>query len=174
MKISLGASYGMHALMFMVRHITQLPMTATNMAKAEGIPVKYLAKILHRLACANIIKVSRGAVKGYILAKSPEQISLRDVLDAIEERPLFKECFMKHCECGGTKENCVIYKEWISVTEKFEKFLAQTSLESATWHHPEHQFYKLPSLTKGELSGDKRFNPSGSKISRRKTAVAKH
>ncbi|MDO8303932.1 MAG: Rrf2 family transcriptional regulator, partial [Sedimentisphaerales bacterium] len=111
MKISLGAAYGMHALMFMVRHITQLPTTSTNIAKAEGIPAKYLTKILHRLSVANIIKVSKGTIKGYSFAKSPKQISLLDVLEAIEGRPLFKECFMKHCACGGTQENCVVYKE---------------------------------------------------------------
>jgi Rrf2 family protein len=173
MKISLGAAYGMHALMFMVRHITQLPITSTNIAKAEGIPEKHLAKILHRLAVANIIKVSKGAVKGYSLAKSPEQISLLDVLEAIEERPLFKECFMKHCVCSGTQENCIIYKEWISVIGKFVKFLSQTSLESATWHHPEHRFYKLQASAKGALSGKKSRGMSGSKVSSRKTAVAK-
>jgi Rrf2 family protein len=167
MKVSLGAAYGMHALMFMTRHITQLPMTATNIAKAEGIPVKYLAKILHRLALANIIKASKGAVKGYILAKSPEQISLLDILDAIEKRPLFKECLMKHCACGGTTENCTIYKKWNSVTEEFVKFLARTSLESVTWHHPEHRFHV------GALSGDKSHDISCSKISSHKTAAAK-
>ena len=173
MKISLGAAYGMHALMFMVRHITQLPITSTNIAKAEGIPEKHLAKILHRLAVAGIIKASKGAAKGYSLAKSPEQISLLDALDAIEGRPLFKECFMKHCACGGTRENCIIYKEWTGVTEKFVKFLAQTSIESATWHHPEHRFYEPLVLTKGALSDKKSRSMSNPKSSRRKTAAAK-
>ena len=174
MKISLGAAYGMHALMFMVRHITQLPTTSTNIAKAEGIPAKYLTRILHRLAVANIIKASKDTIKGYSFAKSPKQISLLDVLEAIEGRPLFEECFMKHCACGGTQENCIVYKEWTSVTRKFMKFLAQTNLESATWHHPEHRFYGQPASTDGELNGNKKIRGvSGPKISNRKTALTK-
>jgi len=173
MKISLGAAYGMHALMFMVRHITQLPMTSTNMAKAEGIPVKYLAKILHRLTTADIIKASKGVVKGYSLAKSPDQISLLDVLEAIEGRRLFKECVMKHCACEGTQANCIIYEEWLRVTSRFAKFLAQTSIESAAWNHPEHRFYKMPASTKLVLSGGNRRRMPGPKIPGRKTPEAK-
>ncbi len=173
MKISLGAAYGMHALMFMVRHITQLPMTTANMAKAEGIPAKYLAKILHRLAAADIIKASKGAVKGYNLAKGPDQISLLDVLEAIEGKRLFNECVMKHCACGGTQANCVIYEEWIRVTRKFVDFLAHTNIESAAWNHPEHQFYKMPASKKLALSGGSRRSMSGSKIPGRKTPAGK-
>jgi DNA-binding IscR family transcriptional regulator len=44
MKISKTAAYSLHALMYMVRHITQLPATTNTIAKAEGIPAEYLGK----------------------------------------------------------------------------------------------------------------------------------
>ena len=43
MKVSKTAAYSLHALMYMVRHITQLPATTNTIAKAEGIPPGYLA-----------------------------------------------------------------------------------------------------------------------------------
>jgi Rrf2 family transcriptional regulator, iron-sulfur cluster assembly transcription factor len=132
MKISLGSAYGLHALMFMARHVTQLPMTSENIAKAEGIPVKYLAKILHRLAKAHIIKASRGNNKGYSFDRSPKEISLFELFEAIEGRPLFEGCFMKHCECGGTPGNCLVYAQWVSATKKITKFLSETTVEAAT------------------------------------------
>jgi Rrf2 family protein len=156
MKISLGSAYGLHALMFMARHVTQLPMTAENIAKAEGIPAKYLAKILHRLAKTHIIKASRGNNKGYSFDRSPKEISLFELFEAIEGRPLFDGCFMQHCECGGTPENCLIYAQWAGATKKIIKFLSETTIESATWHHPEHRFYNLPKTAKEASSRGKK------------------
>ncbi len=48
MKISKAAAYSLHALMYMVRHSTVLPVTSNTVAKAEGVPFRYLAKILKR------------------------------------------------------------------------------------------------------------------------------
>ncbi len=48
MKISKVAAYSLHALMYMVRHSTVLPVTADTVAKTKGIPFGYLAKILKR------------------------------------------------------------------------------------------------------------------------------
>jgi hypothetical protein len=51
---------------------------------------------------------------------------------------------MKHCECGGTPENCQIYLQWHNCTDKVKQLLADTSVEAAAWNHPEHRFYSLP------------------------------
>lgn len=56
MKVKQAMAYALHALMYMVRHITQLPVTAGSIAKAEGIPAGYLAKIFRQLVKANIVK----------------------------------------------------------------------------------------------------------------------
>ncbi len=52
MKVSKASAYGLHALMYMVRHLTQLPATVETMAQAEGIPTGYLGRILQQLARA--------------------------------------------------------------------------------------------------------------------------
>ena len=49
MKVKKATSYGLHALMYMVRHVTQLPVTTNTIAKGEGIPHEYLAKIFQKL-----------------------------------------------------------------------------------------------------------------------------
>ena len=102
MKTSKASSYAMHALMYMVRHSTLLPVTNKVIAKAESIPAGYMAKIFQQLANAKIVTSSRKSNGGYIFAQPPEQISVLKVLNAIEGETLFDECFMKHCDCGGT------------------------------------------------------------------------
>ena len=65
MKVKKSTAYALHALMYMVRHITQLPVTTNTIAKGEGIPPGYLAKIFQKLTKAQIIKGFKGRRKGY-------------------------------------------------------------------------------------------------------------
>lgn len=147
MKVKQATAYALHALMYMVRHITQMPVTAGSIAKAEGIPAGYLAKIFQRLVKANIVKASKGPRKGYVFARPPEEINLLELFEVIEDGSLFDECFMKHCECGGTPENCYIYACWLRTTKKLSELLAETSIVTATWNHPEHRFNELPTFS---------------------------
>jgi Rrf2 family protein len=144
MKVSKKAAYALHALMYMVRHATQLPVATNVIAKAEGIPPAYLAKVFHTLVKAGLVKVARGRNIGYVFARPPEEINLLELLEIIEGGPLFDDCFLNHCLCGGTAENCYIYSRWISATKKLSQLLEETSVTTATWNHPEHRFYSLP------------------------------
>jgi Rrf2 family protein len=143
MKVTKSAGYAVHALMYMVRHSTQLPVTAVTVARAEGIPPQYLAKIFQQLAKAHFVKAIRGRKKGYVFARPPEQITLLELLEAIEGGPLFDDCFLRHCECGGTPDNCRVFSMWTDAVRQIKKELEDTTIASATWAHPEHRFMSL-------------------------------
>jgi Rrf2 family protein len=144
MKVKKSTAYALHALMYMVRHITQLPVTTDTIAKGEGIPHEYLAKIFQKLTKAQIIKGIKGRNKGHVFARPPEDISLLEVINSIEGESLFDDCPIRHCKCGGSPENCYIYAQWISATRKINALFEQTSLTAVAWNHPEHRFYSLP------------------------------
>ncbi|MHC4260261.1 MAG: RrF2 family transcriptional regulator [Planctomycetota bacterium] len=148
MKVTQAAAYSLHAMTYMVRHITQLPATTDTIAKAEGIPSGYLAKIFQRLVKANFVRSVRGRKRGYVFAKPPEEISLLELFEVIEGGPLFEDCFLRHCDCGGTPDNCYIYAQWAGATKRLNQLLAETSVVTAAWHHPEHRFHSLPESLK--------------------------
>ncbi len=150
MKVSQATAYALHAMMYMVRHITQLPATTGTIAKAEGIPAGYLAKIFRKLVKARFVKSVRGRKRGYVFAKPPEEISLLELFEVIEGGPIFEDCLLRHCKCGGTPENCCIYAQWISATKKINKLLSETSVATAAWNHPEHRFHSLPESLQAE------------------------
>ncbi len=165
MKVSQATAYALHAMMYMVRHITQLPATTGTIAKAEGIPAGYLAKIFRRLVKARFVRSVRGRKRGYVFARKPEEISLLELFEVVEGGPLFEDCLLRHCDCGGTTENCCIYAQWISATRKINKLLEETSVANAAWNHPEHRFQSLP----GSLqAGKKKVN---GKVARSKIEV---
>jgi len=154
MKVKKSAAYALHALMYMVRHSTQLPATTATIAKAEGIPSNYLAKIFQQLVKARFVKAVKGKNRGYVFAKAPEEISLLELFEVMEGSPLFDDCFLRHCQCGGSKENCHIFSAWINATKRIKEILEETTIASAAWSHPEHRFLSLPeSLAK---SNDKK------------------
>ena len=142
MKVKKSSAYALHALMYMVRHSTQLPATTAIVAKAEGIPPDYLAKIFQQLVKARFIKAVKN--RGYVFAKPPEEINLLELFETIEGGPLFDDCFLRHCECGGTKENCRIFSVWINATKRVKDLLEETTVATAAWNHPEHRFLSLP------------------------------
>ncbi len=144
MKVTKATAYGLHALMYMARHITQLPVTTDTIAKGEGIPHGYLAKIFQRLTKARLVRGVKGRKSGHVFARPPEEISLLEVIEAVEGKSLFDDCPLKHCECGGTPENCVIFAQWVRATKKINELFEETSLASVAWHHPEHRFHSLP------------------------------
>ena len=144
MKVTKSAGYALHALMYMVRHSTQLPVTAITVAKAEGIPSDYLAKIFQQLAKANFVKAIRGRKRGYVFARPPEEITLLELFETIDGGPLFDDCFLRHCQCGGTPENCEIFSIWTEATKQIKKKLEETTISAATWNHPVHRFMSLP------------------------------
>ncbi len=144
MKITKSAGYALHALMYMVRHSTQLPATVATIAKAEGIPSDYLAKIFQQLGKARFVRAVRGRKRGYVFARPPERISLLELFETIEGRPLFDDCFLKHCECGGTPDNCRIFSIWVDATRQIKELLEEMTVATATWDHPQHRFLSLP------------------------------
>jgi Rrf2 family protein len=143
MKVTRSAAYALHALMYMVRHSTQLPVTTATIAKAEGIPSDYLAKIFQQLVKARFVSAVRGRRRGYVFARPPEQISLLELFEAVEGGPLFDDCFLRHCECGGTPENCHIFSVWADATRQIKELLSRTSVATAAWSHPKHRFLSL-------------------------------
>lgn len=138
MKLSKASAYALHAVAYMVRHVTQIPVTRDTIAKAEGIPAPYLAKILQRLTRAGFLRSSRGRKKGYVFAKPPEEITLLELIETIESQPLFDDCPLRHCACGGTPENCSIFARWVSATGSIQKLFEETSIVTAAWNCPAH------------------------------------
>ena len=155
MKIKKSSAYALHALMYMVRHNTQLPATADTIAKAEGIPPDYLAKIFQQLVKARLIKAVKNKNRGYVFIRPPEEISLLELFEVVEGSPLFDDCFLRHCECGGTQENCRIFSVWINATKQVKELLEEVTVATAAWSHPEHRFLSLPESLAGSKSKNK-------------------
>lgn len=84
MKLSVKSDYAARALLELCRrHHTGQSQRVEDLAKAQGLPPKYLVQILIELKSRRIVKSVRGKEGGYLLARAPAEITLGDVLRCV-------------------------------------------------------------------------------------------
>ncbi len=85
MNISSRCEYACRAIIELaLNEQTEQPLTAVSIAKRRNIPRKYLVHILVQLKRAGLVRSVRGAQGGYLLARSPDEITLLDLIEAID------------------------------------------------------------------------------------------
>jgi Rrf2 family protein len=93
-----------------------------EISREMSIPKSFLAKILQKLSKASIVKSYRGVKGGFDIARDPTEISLLDVIEAIQGPVSMNVCALDETLCGlsGT---CTIHPVWIEVRGEVEKLL---------------------------------------------------
>ncbi len=84
MRISAKADYAVRAAVELASVSGEKPVKAERVANAQGIPLNFLENILGELRHAGIVRSHRGADGGFRLAKPPEDVSVADVIRAVE------------------------------------------------------------------------------------------
>lgn len=84
MKLSVKSDYAARAVLGLARHHPDgVAQRVEDLAKEQGVPGNYLVQILIELKAQGIVRSVRGKEGGYLLARSPAEISLGDVLRAV-------------------------------------------------------------------------------------------
>jgi Rrf2 family protein len=85
MKLTRASSYALHAVVFMAaQKQPNKPVASHNVAKARGIPERFLLKVLKPLVSARVLHSIKGPNGGYRLARSPAEISMLDIIEAVD------------------------------------------------------------------------------------------
>lgn len=111
MEITRQADYAVRAVL----HIAKLPegerLATSTIAEQEHIPLPFLAKIISQLSVKGIVDAMRGARGGVQLARSPENISLLEVIEAIDGEITLNRCVLNEGACKMTN-TCAIREVW--------------------------------------------------------------
>ncbi len=84
MKMSTKGKYGLRALIDLAQHSEANPISITSIAQRQGISERYLEQLMSKLKKAGIVASIRGANGGYTLNKNASEISVGDILRALE------------------------------------------------------------------------------------------
>jgi Rrf2 family protein len=83
-KISVKATYGIVAALDLAMQNGTVPVQAKSIARRQAIPLRFLEQVLHAMKQAGLIDSARGAQGGYLLGKLPKEISLADIVEALD------------------------------------------------------------------------------------------
>src|SRR6478736_6763883 len=84
MKLSTKTRYGVRAVFDIAFHNSGRPTQARDIARRQNIPLRYLEQIFQELRRAHLVDAKRGPRGGYLLTRAPEQITLGDVVRAVQ------------------------------------------------------------------------------------------
>lgn len=123
MRATKKAQYALRAVIFLAKkkEVSSL----RSIAEAEGISFDYLEKILSKLEKSNLVESKKGVTGGYLLAKNPKSINLKDVFDAVGEPISLVDCLKKRCPLDS---KCRAIKAWKKVNTKIEEALLSVKL----------------------------------------------
>lgn len=103
-------------------------MLLRDIARAAGVSQNFLAKIFQKLARGGIVTSSRGAVRGYSLARRPKDITAKEVFLVVEGSDLFDRCIFWSDRCVDSKL-CPMHFRWQKVRERvIGEFMERTTL----------------------------------------------
>ena len=95
-----GAEYALHSLLIMAARTG--PVSVRDLARFQQLPPRFLAKLFTRLKNGGIVDGIEGVRGGFVLSRRPEDITVRDILEAVDpNRSLF--------ECGEIRRHCAVY-----------------------------------------------------------------
>ena len=99
--LTVSVEYGIHCLLWLASS-PDVPQSSRDLADLQGISPTFLAKIFPKLEKAGIVRASEGARGGYVLARSPADITILQIVDAIEgKKPLF--------DCQDIRGRCAVF-----------------------------------------------------------------
>lgn len=128
MQITRQADYAVRAIIYLSMLNPGEKSSTKNIAETQTIPLSFLAKIIAQLSVAGIIKTLRGAKGGVSLAKNPEEISVLEVVEAIDGPILLNECVVSTHDCPI--EKCAMRGIWVRSQKSLVKELKSTNFQS--------------------------------------------
>jgi len=102
------------------------PLLSRTIAEEMQIPANFLSKILNRLVQAGLIRSIRGRNGGFVMAKPPSEIYIRDIVDLFMLLDSYKRCFLGLNNCDGS---CGFHSKWKIISEQFQKMLDETTID---------------------------------------------
>jgi len=128
MQITRQADYAVRAVLYLSRKGNTQRSATSTVAQEQHIPPSFLAKIISQLSIAGLLHTSRGARGGVTLAREPRDITLLEVIEAIDGPIQLNECAGENGSCTYDSE-CPLRPIWCDAQDDLVKRLRGTTFD---------------------------------------------
>ena len=129
MKLSTKGRYGLKAMVDLAVVYGETRLSISNLASMQGISDAYLEQLVSALKKAGLVESVRGAQGGYTLAKSPENITVNEVLKALEGETTLVDCVSSDKVDCSNACSCSARPLWLKLQSKIDEVLDSTTLK---------------------------------------------
>ena len=99
MKLSTKGRYGIHAMYDLAQYYQEGPQPLKAVAERQRVPEAYLEQLMRPLRKADLVRAARGAQGGYMLSRPPSEITVGQVLRALEGELAVVDCLLEEDAC---------------------------------------------------------------------------
>ncbi len=128
MKLSTRAQYGTRLLLDLALNANGAPVHLKDVARRQQISLQYLEHLVTPLAGAGLVRTMRGPNGGVSLLKPPQEISLSEVVGALEGRVRLVECIERPESCTRA-ESCAVRDLWSELGGAMDSVLGAMTLQ---------------------------------------------
>jgi len=126
MRLSTKGRYAVTAMMDLAIHESKGPVTLTDISHCQSISLSYLEQLFSKLRRENLVRGVRGPGGGYHLAKPAGEISIAQIIAAVDEKVDSTCGGDSSCEEGDT---CLTHELWCGLSKRIYQFLDSISLK---------------------------------------------
>lgn len=131
MQVSRKVDYALRAVIYLSGQKDGRPVPLKEIATRRRIPQKFLEKIIQDLIRAELVKSQRGAHGGYTLARNPDRVSFRDVIEAVEGPIELNVCVTERHDCS-VLSSCNMQRIWQEGQRRMLEYFSDTTLADLT------------------------------------------
>ncbi|MEP7453605.1 Rrf2 family transcriptional regulator [Phyllobacterium sp. SB3] len=132
-----AVEYGIHCMVWLIKPRAK-PVSSRDLAELQGVPAALMARIMPKLEKAGLVVSTSGINGGYRLSKNPQDISVLEIVDAVDGRKKVFDCKEVRTKCvlfGGdaptwmTRGVCGIHAVMLRAEKSMRAEMARTTLE---------------------------------------------
>lgn len=128
MQITRTEEYGLRGVLFLAKQSPEKGTLISEISRDQDIPATFLAKIFQRLSKAGLLRSVRGSKGGFFLGKPACEITVREVMEALEGPIALNRCLLREGECEK-EEGCPLHPVWEEVQYRVLEILDKTTID---------------------------------------------
>jgi Rrf2 family protein len=143
MRLTRGADYGARGVIHLAKMPPDTVALVGDIASAEDLPSSYLAKIFQSLVKKGILRSHRGAKGGFSLDRPPEDITLLEVIEAVDGPIELSPCLVPSQGCEKM-DTCSLYPVLAETQKRMRQVLGSKTFDLLAAHDGDGQVDGLP------------------------------
>ncbi len=140
MKLTSKGRYAVMAMADLAKNDAKYPISLNEISLRQGISLSFLEQLFLRLKKNNLVLSSRGPNGGYVLSRSPEEIKLSSIINAVNENIKTVKCKKTSKKgCNGKSIKCITHNLWFDLEIHINNFFEKNTLRDIIFKETKYE-----------------------------------